>query len=466
MKRNVLITICLMLVIIFGLYSQTKFATSLHATREGKRTAYKKENGGMEIITGIPMDSLTCLKCHAAKYADGTPVDDKTYTPSCRDCHDFSQGSTVKQEICLSCHNRQTYEMQLYPDSTEAGDVHRKKGLTCISCHSKEEIHGDDGVAYSSWLDEGAVKTKCTNCHPVNSLPSNTAHNMHGKNTDKFECLACHTTSVVSCTNCHFETLLATGKNRAQTKIKGFQLLVKRNGRFTTGSYMTHTYDGKTNVIIAPFRSHLITSEGKSCNACHANMGNQNAAIAEYNSTGKIQMTKWDEASKKISWAQGIIPLPTDWNIALQYDFTTYTGDIMNLTSDPNKWTYVKSEVDNAHLYYAEALTPQEMSKLGFTREPTGVKDISQNEQFKLWNCYPNPAQTSTMIKYSIIVPSQINISVYSTDGKKVIDVLNSYINTGEYAINLNTQNLPSGNYYIVLTSGNQKLTQKLNVIH
>jgi|WetSurMetagenome_2_1015567.scaffolds.fasta_scaffold82560_3 hypothetical protein len=89
---------------------QAHFSTSLHSTREGKRTAYKKENGGMELITNIPMDSLTCMKCHATTNADGTPVSDATYAPGCNDCHNFAAGNTVSGDRCYACHNRQTYE--------------------------------------------------------------------------------------------------------------------------------------------------------------------------------------------------------------------------------------------------------------------------------------------------------------------------------------------------------------------
>jgi len=289
---------------------------------------------------------------------------------------------------------------------------------------------------------------------------------MHGSNTDKFDCNVCHTESIVSCTNCHFETLIATGKNRAQTKINSFQLLLKRNGKFSAGTYMTHTYNGKTNVIIAPFRSHVITKKGKTCDACHANMGDKNTAIAEYNNTGKIQMTKWDEANKKLTWAKGIIPVPADWNKAFKFDFTTYTGDVMNLTSDPQKWTYLKSDVDNAHLFYAEALTAGEMKKLGFTRDPEGVKEITQNESFKLWNCYPNPANLSTTIKYNVIVGSNVDITICTKEGKEVAKIVNSYMNPGEYVTNFNTKDLYSGLYYVILSSGNKHLTQKLIVKH
>ena len=70
------------------------FGTSLHKTREGKRTWYKSANGGFENITNIPVEDVNCLKCHPGTKADETPIDPATYTPDCYDCHNFSQGTT------------------------------------------------------------------------------------------------------------------------------------------------------------------------------------------------------------------------------------------------------------------------------------------------------------------------------------------------------------------------------------
>lgn len=465
MKRTILVLSLLLGLIIVAVYAQEHFSTSLHATREGKASAYKKENGGMELITGISMNDLACKQCHAAKYADGTAVDDATYTPGCKDCHDFTKGTSVPESICLGCHNRQVYEMQMYPDSTDQGDIHRKKGLKCMQCHKIDEIHGD-GTAYKSWFDKGASKTSCTECHPVDKLPSNTAHNMHGKNTDKFECTACHTRSIVSCTNCHFETLLATKKNRAQVKINNFQMLLKKEGKYTSGTYMTHTYDGKTNVIFAPFRSHVIMKEGLSCDACHNNMGNKNVAINEYNEKGTIQMTKFDSETKKMSWTKGVIPLVADWNRAYIYDFTTYKGDIMNLTSDPTKWEYIKSTTDNAHLYYCEPLTAAEMKKLGFTRDPVGVNELVENDALKLWTPYPNPADQSSYLKYNVNKYSNVRITINNLQGVEIREIVNSTMNAGEYNIKINTDDLQSGTYIIVARINQKDLIQKLIVKH
>ncbi len=145
MIRTYLLTLLFLICGAAMLLAQSNISTSLHYTRAGKNEAYKAENGGMQLITGIPMADLACQKCHSTTetYPNGSPIDAANYAPSCNDCHDFATGNSVTETTCLNCHNRQKYERDAYPGV----DVHQAKGLTCTSCHSKEEIHGDDGVA-------------------------------------------------------------------------------------------------------------------------------------------------------------------------------------------------------------------------------------------------------------------------------------------------------------------------------
>jgi hypothetical protein len=464
MKRTMFLGF-LLLATCSAVLAQSHFSTSLHATREGKRTAYKKQNGGMELITNIPMDSLACLRCHASTYADGTPVNDATYQPGCDDCHNFSVGTTVNGDRCYACHNRQQYERDLYPDTLPTGDVHRKKGMTCISCHKKEELHGDDGIAYASWMDPGAVKTKCTDCHPKSGLLANTAHSVHAQ-TDKVNCLACHTTSVVSCTNCHFETLLATGKNRAMQKIKDFELLVKKDGQVYTGTFMTHTYQGKSNFIIAPFRSHLIQKNAKTCTDCHNNMGGTNSAINEYNSTGKITMASWDATQKKMITKTGVIPIPATWRSALKFDYATYTGDVNNLTSDPMKWEYLKSTSDNGHLYYAEPLDSATLAKLGVTRFVTSVeKEQAVPTKFTLFQNYPNPFNPVTTIRYQIPSSGHVLLRVFSIIGQPVATLVNRYQAAGSHEVRFDASWLPSGTYLYQIEVSGRTISKKLLLV-
>ncbi len=323
------------------------FPTSLHATREGKRTWYSKENGGFETLTNIPIEQLGCLKCHPGTYADGSKVDPATYTPSCKDCH-VQPGDKVKQETCLKCHRRQAFEIAHY------SDVHREKKLECTSCHTTREMHGD-GKIYKSWLEPGAMDASCEKCHT--KLAANTAHVVHEKTV---HCTSCHSQTVISCYNCHFESEVAAGIKRTYGVMRDFALLLNRKGtdKVYSGTLMTLTYRGKSFVALAPFRAHTITKQGRDCMECHAS-----EALKEYKSTGKITLSKWD--GSKLVFAKGVIPIPPDWQKALQLDFVDYKGDPKDPQTDPAKWVFLKSGTDLVQMLYAEPLTEEQLKKLG-----------------------------------------------------------------------------------------------------
>ena len=370
-KFTLVLTSIFVMGYILPMLSQANFSTSLHKTREGKNDAYKTANGGMELITNIPMDSLACKKCHSTTetYPNGDLIISATYVPDCKDCHNFAAGSTVAEQTCKNCHNRQVYEIAAYPDSLANGDVHRKAGMTCITCHTKAEIHGDDGIAYALLKENGAIQTECMDCH--SPLPTNSAHATHSATVD---CAACHAVSVLTCAGCHFETVVAIGKNRAINQIKGYRLLVKKNDKVHLGGFMTHSFQGKTNVIVSSYHSHVIAKNATTCADCHQNMGGTNPVITEYNNTGRMTMTTWNPTTKKIVGPSGVVPLTSDWKTAFKLDYVTYTGDSTILPGDPNLWVYLKSETDNAHLFYCEPLDDATLTKLGFTRLPVPVE--------------------------------------------------------------------------------------------
>ncbi len=459
MKRysTILITILILSSII--VLAQANFSTSIHGTRQGKATAYNKENGGMEVLTNIPIENLPCQKCHADNYPDGEAVNPATYTPSCRDCHNQADNFSIAQETCLSCHNRKVSEVQMYPDHI---NPHTEKGMKCWDCHAKDELHGDDGIHYASMHDVGAIKAKCTNCHT--NIPDNTAHQMHAT-SGKFECQACHIKSIVQCTNCHFESLLEGHIKRAQTKTKDFQLLVKRRGKYTSGTFMTLIYDGKTNVIFAPVSGHLIDPDGKQCSDCHYNMGQQNQAIAEYNETGKISLVTWISDEKKLVNKKGVVPLVADWQNAYNIDFVNYEGDLSSPTSDPDKWVFAKNTIDNAHLFYAEPLTADEMKKLGITREPTAVQEIDA-QSFILKGNYPNPANDYTRITFKLKNGAKVNLAIYDLNGNLVKTVANHFMNANEYSMGVSTYDLPNGKYFIKLSTYDFVAVHEMVVLH
>lgn len=443
------------------LSAQWTFQSSLHKLRSGLGFAYNKENGGMENITNIPYEQLACKQCHSATelYANGSPINPDTYTPICVDCHNFQNGVTVSEDACLNCHQKQKRERELYAGM----DVHLNEGLTCTSCHTKEELHGDDGIEYSSLKEPGAVKAKCENCHT--QLGNNGSHNRH---LGKVDCAACHAVSVYSCGGCHFETYTSSGNQRFNNEFKDYRLLVKKDGLVKLGALVTQSYNGKTNYMISSTHSHIIKRNAISCSDCHRGMGQINVAIKEYNDTGSITLAKWNAGTKKTEILNAVIPIPGDWRQSLKIDHVTYTGDSSVFPTDPALWEYLKSETDNAHLYFAEPLDSSTLSKLGFTRFPTNIDDKNiLPAEFVLNQNYPNPFNPNTIISWQSLVSCWQTIKVFNSLGQEVETIVNEYLEAGVhsklYIVNSSADGgLPSGVYYFQLRAGNFNATKKM----
>ena len=211
------------------------FLKSLHHTIRGMAYWYDKKNGGLETLTGVPYDSskLDCMNCHVK---------------SCDACHNSADGEksfyTVraadKQETCLKCHKR---EMGIIKIDKAAGheDVHFAKNMGCKDCHTAREAHGD-GIEYNSMKQTGAMDAKCANCHK--SAPQTMSHQVHG---NKLACEACHVRHVVSCSNCHMQTLITTGK-RAAIPLSGWVYLMNYNGKVTSADHAELCDEGEQNI--------------------------------------------------------------------------------------------------------------------------------------------------------------------------------------------------------------------------
>ena len=71
---------------------------------------------------------------------------------------------------------------------------------------------------------------------------------------------------------------------------------------------------------------------------------------------------------------------------------------------------------------------------------------------FYLSQNYPNPFKDSTKIKYCLPVRTKVNLTVFSSDGKKMKELVNKIQEAGSYKVKLNGCDLPSGNnYYQIL---------------
>jgi hypothetical protein len=100
----------------------------------------------------------------------------------------------------------------------------------------------------------------------------------------------------------------------------------------------------------------------------------------------------------------------------------------------------------------------------GIGNTPTGIDDhsIELVKEYKLEQCYPNPFNPSTKIKYSIPQSSSVVIKVFDILGKEIETLVNEEKPARSYEVEFNATNLPSGVYFYQLISGNFVETKKM----
>lgn len=309
------------------------FLSSLHYTARGMGHWYDKSNGGLETITGVPYSELSCKNCH---------------TSSCDDCHKtevggkpaYSTAVAKDQVFCLKCHAREASIMKI-DKSQNHEDVHIRAGMQCMTCHSASDVHGD-GTEYVSMKQPGALSPKCEGCHA--NVPQSVSHTVHG---GKLDCKACHVRQVVSCTNCHFETLVKAGK-RVAVPVSDWVFLMNYNGKVTSANMQTFVVPGnKTFLMFAPQFSHSVMKTGRTCEECHA------TEAATQARSKKVRLLWLDKG--EVEHAKGVIPVAS----GAKYDlvFQDYQD---------GKWNVIANPADPSIHYagYGEPLSDAQLEKL------------------------------------------------------------------------------------------------------
>jgi hypothetical protein len=350
MKKFLVIQVVVFILIAVGLYGKTNaedtkkeepfFNSSLHYTTRGMGYWYDKANGGLETITGIPYSKLPCYHCHVS---------------SCDKCHQtklnnklaYSTKVARNQEICIECHQREAL-VQKIDKAAHQEDVHLAKGMQCVDCHTQREIHGD-GTEYNSMKQPGAMDAKCENCHK--SITPSVSHKIH---QEKLDCKSCHVRHVVSCYNCHFDTLVKEGKKVA-IPLSGWVFLMNYNGKVTSANMQTFVVQGnKTFLVFAPQYSHSIKKEGKKCEECHG------TEIVRKVQKGTLKLTWFENGNVKN--LKGVIPVVNG---------VIYDAVYQNYKE--GKWIPIENP-PSPLLHYAafgEPLTKEQLKKLSM---PMGKK--------------------------------------------------------------------------------------------
>ncbi|MCX7832913.1 MAG: T9SS type A sorting domain-containing protein [Ignavibacteria bacterium] len=69
------------------------------------------------------------------------------------------------------------------------------------------------------------------------------------------------------------------------------------------------------------------------------------------------------------------------------------------------------------------------------------------SDDYKLYQNYPNPFNPTTKITYKIKKEGNVYLSVFNLVGKEIAVLVNEFKTPGEYEVEFNAQDLPSGIY-------------------
>jgi hypothetical protein len=325
------------------------YPTSLHATGQGLQTFYSASNNGLEQFANVPYSELACKNCH-----------EPSLTGGCASCHgtaDPGLGAEVDDGVgegqaCAGCHGRQASEV-----AAGLSDVHRDQDMTCMDCHTLEDVMGD-GHSYSSLLEDGAIHAKCESCHA--SPASNQYHDVHGSSVD---CSTCHMQGMITCYNCHYQSALPEGESQLLKQVTNWVFLVNRGGKVHPATMHSLIYEGNKLLIMAPGYGHTIARNAVSgCSDCHGS-----AHILDLDDDSMLVVAGFDGAGD-VNTAQGLIPVPFNFQTALVFDFLAYDPDTEN-------WSLLARGQDATQFMYAEPLSDEQLTKLKQSRAgPVGAQ--------------------------------------------------------------------------------------------
>jgi hypothetical protein len=100
-------------------------------------------------------------------------------------------------------------------------------------------------------------------------------------------------------------------------------------------------------------------------------------------------------------------------------------------------------------------------------RQATDIReDAAVTTSFYLAQNYPNPFNPSTQLRFSIIEPGPVQLTVFDLLGRVVAMPVNEVLAAGQYAITFNATGLSSGVYFYRLLTHQFTETRKMILLH
>jgi photosystem II stability/assembly factor-like uncharacterized protein len=93
------------------------------------------------------------------------------------------------------------------------------------------------------------------------------------------------------------------------------------------------------------------------------------------------------------------------------------------------------------------------------------LEQSSPTTEFSLDQNYPNPFNPLTTIVFGLPVKSQVSLKIFNSVGEKISELVNEVKPSGNYTVEFNAANLPSGVYFYQLRAGDFIQTKKMLLV-
>jgi hypothetical protein len=146
---------------------------------------------------------------------------------------------------------------------------------------------------------------------------------------------------------------------------------------------------------------------------------------------------------------------------------------ILKTTNGGNTWTeqISPSSLDLMDVCYTDINNATAVGLNGTIIRTTNgggtvsVKEINSKtipNDYILYQNYPNPFNPTTTINFSVPKQSNITIKIYDALGRELNTLINGEKSAGNYSIEFNSSNLPSGIYFYRLKTAEFMQTKKM----
>lgn len=140
----------------------------------------------------------------------------------------------------------------------------------------------------------------------------------------------------------------------------------------------------------------------------------------------------------------------------------TYDLGVLNYNSEV--YTWYKPGIHYPLLALTRLTTDFQYLAYGFYLDPNSVGITDAPAKNLTMSVSPNPATTTTTIRFNLKTREQVKLTVLNSLGQEVAAIENAALAPGSYSYNLAAQDFPRGIYFVKMQSRGEVLTKKLMV--